>query len=97
MCFVAMSCALIELWHVLWLGVFIGAERRRGLLIHCAASCALLRHVLCGDVMCFELWHVLWLGVFIGAERRRGLLLIHCAASCALLRHVLCGDVMRFD
>ena len=52
-------------------------------------SCALLRHVLCGDVMRFEIWHVLWLGVFIGAERRRGLL-IHCAASCALLRHVLC-------
>ena len=94
MCFVAMSCALIELWHVLWwLGVFIGAERRR-----------VRRHVLCSG-MCFvamscaliELWHVLWLGVFIGAERRRGLLLIHCAASCALLRHVLCGDVMRFD
>ena len=92
MCFVAMSCALNEIWHVLWLGVFIGAERRRGLLIHCAASCALLRRVLCGDVMRFEIWHVLWLGMFIqfiGAERRRGLL-IHCAASCALLRHVLC-------
>ena len=92
MCFVAMSCALNEIWHVLWLGVLIGAERRRGLLIHCAASCALLRRVLCGDVMRFEIWHVLWLGMFIkfiGAERRRGLL-IHCAASCALLRHVLC-------
>ena len=56
MCF-APACALwrFEIWHVLWLGVFIGAERRRGLLlIHGAASYALLWHVLCVDVMRFD-------------------------------------------